>query len=1009
VFRASVCVAATIAAVAAFAAAQAGAAGSPQTAWAKWDNVAADTTNASTFVVSNGATTTVRFDYALTGTSFCTNADGTGTGSSSSSIQTLDASSPGMVVSAPISGLTPGATYCATAVATNASGTAHSDFDTFTAGAPSAESDDAEATGPQTAIVTGSANAAGQANATVRVDYGLASSQWCTDDGTTGPAPSHTANQSLGASDTDDHPQTVQVGGLTPGQDYCAEIVATTPAASSALGGTVAFTAGSPTADTASVAVTGAGTVTVAGSVDPAGQQTTYKAEYDTDASLYCQDPDSNIPAHSTVPVVLPVADTSSHAVSVGIAGLTAAAGYCARITATNGSGVAVSDPIDFQAGAATVATGSVTVTGATTADVSGTVNPGGSSTSYGAEFDTADSPWCQGTDGATPGHTTTPQPLGAADASDHPVVVGLSGLAAGTGYCVDIHATNAGGAVSGDQVTFTATAAIATVSRVFSTATTTAQVDGSVNPSGQQTSVAVGYDLASSPWCVSRIGSPAHSTAPTSLGQTDTAAHNVTVNLSGLTLATRYCAAIVATNAVTATSDSAVFTAGAPVVSEAEASALTPTSERVAGAVAAAGQAGTTYHVDYAPANSQFCQSAGTAGASTTTAPLPLGFAGTDSHPVTIDLAGLTPGVTYCWRIGATNSTSASGPLHQFTAGLAQATTDAAAAPGATHAMLAGRVNGENLPTTFDFEWDSAASQWCASDGATGAAAHTTTKQPLGVTDTNAHAVAEQITGLTGGAGYCYRLTAQNLAGRASGGVVDLTTTTPGSGGGGGSTPSVTTGAATGITATAANLHGTLNPNGSATAYHFDYGAGTSYGSATPTQDAGAGSGVIAVAAPITGLAPSTEYHFCLVAENDAGRSEGPDMTFTTAAPAGDGGGGPGLPGAPGTILVHTSQVSRRLDRVTGKVVIGEDGSTFRAQVLWAGRLARTNVVGRLVMRGLRRGVVPFTVKLGARARKTFKPKKRVTLRLRTTVAPRTGTPVFKQKRVVLRRKPAR
>ena len=1006
-FRAFGCAVAAVTA-ALLAPAAGGAPGPPQVAWATSANVAADTTNGSTFVVANGATTTVRFDYALTGSAFCTNADGTGAGSSSTAIQTLDASSPGMVVGVPLGGLTPGASYCATAVATNANGTTRSDFETFVAGAPSAESDDAQATGPQTATVTGSASAAGQANATVRVDYGPASSQWCIDDGATQPAPSHTADQSLGTTDVADHPQALQLSGLTPGQDYCAEIVAKTPVATSALGGTVAFTAGGPATDTTAVTVTGATTVTVAGSVNPSAQQTTFKAEYDTDASLYCQDPEANIPAHSTVPVVLPFADTSNHAVTVGITGLTAGSGYCARITATNGSGSAVSDPVDFQAGAPTLATGSVTITGAATADLGGTVNPGGSATSFGAEYDTAASAWCQGTDGATPAHATSPQPLGAADASDHSVNVGLTGLVAGTSYCADIHATNAGGAFSGDEVTFTAGVPIVTPARAFSTAATSAEVDGSVNPSGQQTSVAAGYDLASSAWCVNGTGNAAHSTTATSLGQTDTTAHDVTVSLTGLTAGTRYCAAIIATNAVAVTSGAAVFTAGAPTISEGDATALSPTSERAPGAVGAAGQAGTTYHVDYAPANAPFCQSAGASGSPTTTPAVPLGFDDTDAHPVAVDVGGLTPGVSYCWRIGATNPvTTTNGPLRELTAGVAQATTDPPGTLGTTRATLAGRVNGESLPTSYDFEWDTATSPWCGSAGATGAAAHTTTIQPLGVTDTSAHAVTQQITGLSGATAYCYRVTAQNPAGSAAGAVVGFTTTTPGSGGAGGDAPTVSTGSATAITATAANLHGTVTPNGSATAYHFDYGPDATYGSATPAQDAGAGSATIPVAGAVVGLTPSTEYHYRLVAESDAGRTEGRDMTFTTAAPGGGGGGGgPRLPGPPGTIFVHTSQVSRGLDRVKGTVVIGEDGSTFRARLLWAGRLARLNVVGRRVMPGLARGVVPFTVRLTTRARRAFKRKQRVELTLRTTVTPRTGTPVAKTKRVVLKRR---
>ena len=50
---------------------------------------------------------------------------------------------------------------------------------------------------------------------------------------------------------------------------------------------------------------------------------------------------------------------------------------------------------------------------------------------------------------------------------------------------------------------------------------------------------------------------------------------------------------------------------------------------------------------------------------------------------------------------------------------------------------------------------------------------------------------------------------------------------------------PTVTTKAATSITSTSARLNGTVNPNGHATTYYFEYGPSTSYGSKTTTADA--------------------------------------------------------------------------------------------------------------------------------------------------------------------------
>ena len=94
---------------------------------------------------------------------------------------------------------------------------------------------------------------------------------------------------------------------------------------------------------------------------------------------------------------------------------------------------------------------------------------------------------------------------------------------------------------------------------------------------------------------------------------------------------------------------------------------------------------------------------------------------------------------------------------------------------------------------------------------------------------------------------------------------------------------PSVTTTAATAVLLTTATLNGTINPNGLASNYHFDYGTTISYGNSTTTTPAGAGSSSVDVNAPITGLTSGVTYHFRLVGVNSDGTSNGNDMTFTT------------------------------------------------------------------------------------------------------------------------------
>ena len=105
---------------------------------------------------------------------------------------------------------------------------------------------------------------------------------------------------------------------------------------------------------------------------------------------------------------------------------------------------------------------------------------------------------------------------------------------------------------------------------------------------------------------------------------------------------------------------------------------------------------------------------------------------------------------------------------------------------------------------------------------------------------------------------------------------------------------PTVTTGAASGVTATGAVLHGTVNPESIPASYHFEYGLNTSYGTSTPNVSAGGGSAPVAATATLTGLLPNTEYHARIVGANGGGSIYGDDVTFTTspAAPTLDGTG---------------------------------------------------------------------------------------------------------------------
>ena len=96
-------------------------------------------------------------------------------------------------------------------------------------------------------------------------------------------------------------------------------------------------------------------------------------------------------------------------------------------------------------------------------------------------------------------------------------------------------------------------------------------------------------------------------------------------------------------------------------------------------------------------------------------------------------------------------------------------------------------------------------------------------------------------------------------------------------------SPPTVVTGAASNIGPTSATVAGTVNPQGLATTYLFEYGKTTKYGSKTASKSAGSGTSAVAVTTTISSLSPATTYHYRIVATSSAGTSKGADRSFKT------------------------------------------------------------------------------------------------------------------------------
>jgi DNA-binding beta-propeller fold protein YncE len=99
---------------------------------------------------------------------------------------------------------------------------------------------------------------------------------------------------------------------------------------------------------------------------------------------------------------------------------------------------------------------------------------------------------------------------------------------------------------------------------------------------------------------------------------------------------------------------------------------------------------------------------------------------------------------------------------------------------------------------------------------------------------------------------------------------------------------PLASTEPATGVSGAEATLNGTVNPEGTQTSYHFEYGTSTGYGTSVPVPDAalGAGTQPIKVSRLLSGLEGSTTYHFRAVASTSGGVViDGGDESFTTSA----------------------------------------------------------------------------------------------------------------------------
>jgi hypothetical protein len=140
---------------------------------------------------------------------------------------------------------------------------------------------------------------------------------------------------------------------------------------------------------------------------------------------------------------------------------------------------------------------------------------------------------------------------------------------------------------------------------------------------------------------------------------------------------------------------------------------------------------------------------------------------------------------------------------------------------------------------------------------------------------------VSAQVKGLSPGTTYIFRLVAEGANQVPNYGATSLFITSEAVAG-------VETLPASGIEATAATLHGSLEPQKFPTKYYFEWGETPLYGHNSPVPFGETSAGVpVPVETQLTGLKPGVTYHYRLVGSNQFGISYGGDAQFTTAGPA--------------------------------------------------------------------------------------------------------------------------
>jgi hypothetical protein len=580
------------------------------------------------------------------------------------------------------------------------------------------------------------------------------------------------------------------------------------------------------------------------GHIDPAGggEITSCHFEYGLDTkyglgSVPCQPaPPYAAPGNVTAEVTELASDTPYH--------------Y--RLVAANGSGVSVGkDETTIVHAVVDLTTGAATGITRTAATLHGSYEGNGEDTRYRfeyvtqAKFDASGFKDASLTEELDNGLASGPQALAITQAN----------LTPQTNYHFRVLASNSVGTSRGREEEFETNPALAGITTEAATdvSGTAATLNGSVDGNGEETHYYFEWGFTSSyghkePATPMSLGSPTgHVSVPAAA-------------LSGLNPTTTYHYRLVGENSVGTTfgDDLAVTTLTFPRIEARQTTELKPTSVRLNALVEPTSGSVTTCEFEYG-------LTAGSYGSGTV--PCEAGLPYTGETNASAEIAGLSPGTVYHYRVVLTSPAgTARQPDQTFSSAPLLPTI-------ASQALLS--VSSSGASVSSDIEPGFGPTLYFVEFGETDAYG---SSSPIGgpvSADNQSHSVIMQINGLAQNRTYHFRAVAINFAGSAHG--PDQTFVTSGA-------PQVVSASAQEVSATSASVSAQIISGKEFTTYHFEYGTGSVFDSRTPESGAiGSDDALHAATASLSGLSPNTTYHFRAVATNSVGVTRGLEGTFTT------------------------------------------------------------------------------------------------------------------------------